>query len=108
MPFFMSFFSIIGAQTTMRTFKVLFGCSLNENILSQTNYLSKRLQEGVVTATDAMMRAEKMMLAPKFFKSSWRKEDAVWKLISQFCLEIVSIEIKRCTSEHSICKRKTI
>ena len=63
----MSFFLIIAAQTTMKTFKAFFSCSLNEKILSQTDHLSKGLQGGAVTAADAMMRAERNDASSKVF-----------------------------------------
>ena len=59
MAIFHVIFLFIGAQTTMRTFKALFSCSLNKKILSQTDHLSKGLQGGAITAADAMMRAER-------------------------------------------------
>ena len=87
MPFFMSFFQSSVRRQPWDPFKVLFSYSLNENILSQINYLSKRLQEGVVTA-DAMMRAERNDASSQVFLKA-----AGVKKISQFCLEVVSKEI---------------
>ena len=75
MPFFMSFFQSSVRRQPWDPFKVLFSYSLKERILSQTNYLSKRLQEGVVTAADAMMRVETNDASSQVF---WEQLEEKW------------------------------
>ena len=49
---------VLGVQSYMHTFKFAFGCALAENLLKQTDKLSKTLQNAAISASEGFALAE--------------------------------------------------